>query len=57
MDNMFEYVKVLFPMHSTTLSGLLSVETTVCVTNILTHWSALSRPSQVYSYCQSVKLV
>jgi len=35
----YQYVKVLFraateSMHSTTLSGLLSVETTICVTNV-----------------------
>jgi len=46
--------KVLFQaatksVHSTTLSGLLSVETTVCITNVIAHWSALSRSNQVYS--------
>jgi len=51
-DNIFEYVKVLFraattSMHSTMLSGLLSVETTVCVANVVTNWSALSRSNQV----------
>jgi len=56
-DNMFEYVKVLFqaatkPMHSSTLSDLLSVETTVRIANVVTDWSALSRSNQVYCHCQ-----
>jgi len=54
-DNMFGYVKVLYraaikSMHSTRLSDLLSVETTVSITNVVTHRAALS-------YCQSVKLL
>jgi len=59
-DNMIG-IQVLFQaatksMHSTTVTGLLSVETTVCITNVVTHWSALNRSNQVYSHGQSVNL-